>query len=119
MGGGQDTHSYISASNTTDRTRHPLSQKFHDLLKEMGEIRDRKGEDYGRDNDPYYNVRRGEGWGVKPWVNAMVRASDKMVRLEQMADRGSLSNEAARDSFLDLAVYALIGLILFEEEQEK
>jgi hypothetical protein len=46
----------------------------------------------------------------------MVRANDKVKRLQKLAKEGSLANEAARDSFMDLAVYALLALILFEEK---
>jgi len=49
----------------------------------------------------------------------MVRATDKLRRLQKVAQGGKLSNEAARDSFLDLAVYALIGLVLYEEGVDK
>jgi hypothetical protein len=50
-------------------------------------------------------------------VGAMVRANDKVKRLQKLAKEGKLSNESARDSFMDLAVYALLALILFEEVQ--
>ncbi len=33
------------------------SESFHALLKEMGELHDRKQEDYGTDGDPFANVR--------------------------------------------------------------
>jgi hypothetical protein len=45
----------------------------------------------------------------------MVRANDKVKRLQKLAKEGGLANESARDSFMDLAVYALLALILFEE----
>jgi hypothetical protein len=45
----------------------------------------------------------------------MVRANDKIKRLQKYAREGNLSNESARDSFMDLAVYALIALVLHEE----
>ncbi|MGH8522888.1 MAG: hypothetical protein ACREXY_01295, partial [Gammaproteobacteria bacterium] len=52
---------------------------------------------------------------VPEWVGAMIRATDKVRRLQTFARKGSLSNEGAEDAFLDLAVYAIIGLVLFRE----
>ena len=90
--------------------------RFHAILKELGDLHDKKQEDYGRKNDPFANVRGSTEWGLSPWIGAMVRANDKIKRLQKLARDGKLSNEAARDSFMDLAVYSIIGLVLYEEE---
>lgn len=96
----------------------PGDKRFHALLKEIGELHDKKQQDYGRDDDPFANVRGATEWDVEPWVGAMIRAQDKVRRLQQLARGRKLVNEGARDSFMDLAVYALIGLILWEEEND-
>jgi hypothetical protein len=96
---------------------HVGDPRFHALLKEIGDLHDKKQRDYGTDSDPFANVRGSLSWGVSPWVGAMVRANDKIKRLQKYALYGGLSNESARDSFMDLAVYALIGLILHDEEE--
>lgn len=93
-------------------------QQFHAILSEMGEMFDRKNKDYGQDSDPFANVRRSEQWGIAPWIGAMVRAGDKMTRLETFAQKGTLANEGVGDSLLDLAVYSIIALLLFREEQK-
>ena len=95
--------------------RHPASARFHAILKELGDLHDKKQADYGRATDPFANVRASEEWGIPAWVGAMVRATDKVRRLETFARRGSLANESAVDSFADLAVYAVIALVLYEE----
>ena len=97
-------------------SRHPNSARFHELLKEAGELHDRKQEDYGRGDDPFANVRSSADWGMPSWVGAMVRATDKVRRLQTFARKGELANESAEDAFMDLAVYALIALVLYEEE---
>jgi len=89
--------------------------RFHAVLREIGELHDRKQEDYGKENDPYRNVREGEEFGIPAWLNALSRANDKMVRLKQYACRGTLANESAEDSMKDLAVYAVIALVLHRE----
>lgn len=91
--------------------------RFHALLTELGELHDLKQTDYGADTDPFANVRASQEWGVRPWVGALVRLNDKVHRLKQFARRGFLANESAVDSLKDIAVYALIALILLKEEQ--
>jgi stalled ribosome alternative rescue factor ArfA len=48
----------------------------------------------------------------------MVRANDKIKRLQKYAHTGELANESVEDSFKDLAVYSLIALDLFRQELE-
>jgi hypothetical protein len=95
--------------------RHPLSERFHRILGEIGQLHDKKQADYGRPGDPFANVRSAGEWGIDAWVGAMVRATDKIKRLQKVAQGGSLENESVVDSFQDLAVYAIIGQVLWEE----
>lgn len=90
--------------------------RFHAILKEMGELHDRKQQDYGSDTDAFANVRASEQFGVEPWIGALVRLNDKVTRLQAFARKGELANESAEDSMLDIAVYAIIALILYREE---
>ena len=89
--------------------------RFHALLKQMGELHDKKQRDYGRDADAFANVRASEEFGVEAWIGCMIRAQDKLKRLQTYAQKGTLACEGVEDSFLDLAVYSLIGLILYRE----
>jgi hypothetical protein len=89
--------------------------RFHAALARLGELHDRKQSDYGRDMDPFANVRASEEWGTDAWIGSMMRATDKIRRLQTFARRGWLANESVLDAFDDLAVYSLIGRILFEE----
>lgn len=95
--------------------RHPASARFHELLAEIAELHDRKQQDYGSDTDPFANVRASERWGISGWVGALVRLNDKVARLQAFARKGVLANESADDSMRDIAVYALIALVLYEE----
>ena len=104
------------SNRPTDTQPTKGSPRFHEILREMGELHDRKQRDYGKPGDPFANVRGGEDWNIPAWVAAMVRASDKVRRLQQYARTGTLANEGVRDSFLDLAVYAIIALALWEEQ---
>lgn len=89
---------------------------FYDVLEEARAMHDRKNADYGEDEDPFSNVRASEDFGIPAWVGCMTRANDKMRRLQKAAKGGELANESVEDSLMDLAVYALIALCLFREE---
>lgn len=95
---------------------HPGSKKFYNNGIAAMLLHSQKQRDYGRDHDPFSNVRASEEWGVPGWVGCMIRANDKIRRLQTFAAKGNLANESVRDSFLDLAVYSLIGLTLYEEQ---
>lgn len=101
-----------------DREPRKGDPRFHALLEELGYLHDRKQEDYGADEDPFANIRASEEWGQEPWVGALMRANDKMHRLQRFAAKGELSNESAEDSMRDIAVYAMIALILYTEASE-
>lgn len=96
--------------------RHPASQMFHDLCNEMKRLHDRKQADYGRETDPFANVRATEEWGQPGWVGAMIRATDKLRRLQKVAQGGTLANEGVEDSLMDLAVYSIIALVLWRQD---
>lgn len=91
------------------------SPTFDAVLDELAAMHAKKNKDYGRAADPYANVRGSQEWGIPPWVGAMVRANDKVKRLQKFAQTGELANEGAEDSLIDLAVYSIIGLILYRE----
>ncbi len=91
--------------------------RFHAALAEIGELHDRKQADYGTDGDPFANVRASQDWGVPAWVGTMIRANDKVKRLQAAAQGSTLVNEGVEDSLLDIATYALIALVLFREQQ--
>ena len=96
--------------------RHPSSQRFHDLLDQCKALHDKKQQDYGREHDPFANVRASQDFGVPAWVGAMVRLNDKVKRLQALATGSTLQNEGALDSFQDILVYAGIAYVLYEEK---
>lgn len=89
--------------------------RFHAILAEIGRMHDRKQMDYGKTDDPFSNVKASEDFGIDGWIGAMVRANDKMRRIQKFAQSDTLVNESVEDSLLDLAVYSLIALILYRE----
>lgn len=105
--------------------RHPLSERFHDVLIEVGAMHDAKQADYGSQYDPFANIRESEKLGVPSWGGAALRMNDKMVRIQKAVrdtlDTGkpNLRNEGVKDSFLDMAVYAIIGLVCYEDWEDQ
>ena len=118
MSGGLDKRYYDKYRTPEVAQRHPSSQKFHDFCDQMKALHDKKQQDYGRANDPFANVRSTEDWGQPAWVGAMIRATDKLRRLQKAAQGGTMANESVEDSFMDLAVYSIIGLVLYREKEE-
>jgi hypothetical protein len=113
----------LGMPSLTEQKRHYLSEAFHAVLKEMAELHDTKQADYGRPatgtdaGDPFANLRAAANFGLSPWIGAAIRAGDKQGRIQAVARGQNLKNESVEDSFLDLAVYAIVGLILYREEQ--
>lgn len=79
-------------------------------------MHDKKQKDYGREGDPFANVRASADFGVPAWIGCTIRMNDKMKRLQKAARGGTMANESVEDSLLDLAVYAIIALVLRREE---
>lgn len=93
-------------------------QRLNALFDIARELSVKKQADYGRPEEPFANVKASEEWGIAPWVGAMVRLNDKVRRLQAHAQGDTLQNENAYDSFLDIAVYALIACRLYDEVPE-
>jgi len=98
---------------------HPTSQRFYDLCDAVKAMHASKSRDYGcpSGTDPLANIRNGAKFvGIPAWRGAMVRLSDKVTRLATFNATGSLTHEGVEDTLLDLASYALLSLLLYQEE---
>ena len=100
---------YLEEVTVDDKT------PFLEIVDEIVAMHNKKQADYGRTGDPFANVRASSDFGVDAWKGCMIRANDKMRRIQSFAVKGSLENESLEDSLLDLAVYSIIGLVLFRE----
>jgi hypothetical protein len=114
----KETYNLFESEPKPDLWQHATREgdpRFLALLDEIESLHAVKQRDYGTSVDPFANVRGSQEWGVEPWVGAMIRATDKVRRLQTYANKGTLANEGVEDSLLDLAVYSLIALVLFRE----
>ena len=94
--------------------------EFLKIVDEIIALHELKQADYGRVDagDPFANVRASEDFGIEGWVGAVIRANDKMRRLQKAARQGpeTLKNESVEDSLMDMATYSIIALCLFREK---
>lgn len=96
-----------------------MSQAFLDVvLFDLEQMHKAKSADYGSETDPFANIRNSAvAMGMEPWQGALVRINDKVHRLNAAARGSTLANEGIEDSLLDLASYAIIGLVLYRESK--
>lgn len=88
---------------------------FLKILDELRELHIKKSADYGTDEDRFANINAAKEVGIDPVLGCWLRAKDKVKRLDQFFRAGSLVNESAEDSFMDLAAYCLIAVSLGRE----
>ena len=94
---------------------HYGDPRFYQLLDEIAVLHSRKNFDYSKQDAPLSNFQRATALGVEPWRGVLVRMSDKWSRIEQLANGKTPKNESMRDSLVDLAVYALLCVLLQED----
>ena len=90
---------------------------FYKLLDEIKEIHSNKNHDYSGEGDPFRNFKLSENMGVPSWKGCLIRISDKFSRLCSFANKEEykVKDENIEDTLKDLAVYALICIILYRE----
>jgi len=93
------------------------NEEFAEILAELEAVHAKKSLDYGSDEDPLANIKASSDFGIPPYVGALLRLNDKIYRLKRYTTRGTLANESAEDSLRDIAVYAVIALQLFREQE--
>lgn len=96
-----------------------LNPRFFSLLQRMAELHNSKQHDYcGQGYDPLANLRASEALGIPAWKGCLVRMSDKWMRIRNFArqDVMAVKDESFIDTCLDLAVYALHEIVLFNEQ---
>jgi len=113
------TLTYIQTWNEYEKDE---VQKLISLCVEgMKQIHAIKGHDYGDRERPYQNCRISEEMGIPAWKGVLIRLSDKVERLCAFARQGELKvkDESIKDTCIDAANYAIIGLILYRETLPK
>ena len=98
----------------------PESKRFIELLDEIKDLHKRKNDGYAGKGatDPWANFRMAEMLGISAFEGCLVRMSDKYIRVCNLSKdpTNEQVGEAITDTLMDLAVYSLIAICLFEEE---
>lgn len=94
---------------------------FYKMLKQMADLHSRKNHDYAGTSDPLKNLRACKRLNLTPFLGVLVRLQDKWSRLEEFVKSGQLmvKNESVIDTLMDNAVYSLLAIILYEEQQKE
>jgi len=97
------------------------SERFYELLEDMKNTHNAKRHDYASTEDVFANFRHCEIAGIPAWKGVAVRISDKFSRIMGFArkERLEVKDESIKDTLVDMANYALIALILYEEDNGK
>jgi len=94
---------------------------FDALLRKMAMLHRRKNHDYSYSTSGqfYSNFRECCKLGIPAWKGILIRMSDKWARIMNFAGCGHLkvTDETVVDTLLDLAVYSLLCLLVYEKEQ--
>jgi len=91
---------------------------FNKLLTVMKKLHDNKSSDYAQDEDPLSNLRESKKLGIPPWIGVVLRMGDKMSRLQQLTHKNAKVKESIQDTLLDIAVYSLLAIELYEGSTE-
>ena len=97
---------------------HP---QFYELLEEMKRIHSKKNHDYAGTENPFKNFRISEDIGIPAWKGCLIRMSDKFSRICNFAkkEQYKVKDENIEDTLMDLAIYALIDIILYRERKKE
>lgn len=89
-----------------------FTQSVSNTFKEAEVLLLRKHKDYGPKN-----ISESPGGPIN---GLRVRMHDKLARINNLYDSGATpENESLRDSFIDMANYALIALLVLDRKWEK
>ena len=115
-------------AGTIDATKVPLGKMgeiktyhghpdFYKLLDKIEEIHSNKNHDYSGEGDPFRNFKMSEAMGIPAWKGCLIRMGDKYSRLCSFArkEEYKVKDENIEDTLMDLAIYALIDIILYRE----
>jgi len=97
------------------------SEQFYRLLENMKTVHDAKRHDYASKEDIFKNFRTCEMADIPAWKGVAIRIGDKFSRLMSFVKQEELKvkDESIKDTLIDMANYALICAILYDETKQK
>ena len=94
------------------------SKRFYEIIDVIKNLHDQKRHDYGANEDIFANFRLSELSGIPAWQGSVVRMGDKYARISNFIKKGDFKfkEESIKDTLMDMAIYSLITIVLYEEE---
>ena len=113
----------ISSTVETFETEYPeLSEEFKQITKEMYEMFAAKHMDYGLNNIALGgDILNNEGDKKFSLTGLAIRLTDKISRLKNLLLNGKnyVKGEGMEDTFIDIANYGIIGLLVGRDKWKK
>ena len=102
-------------------TSEEQSKRFTEILTTIKKLHDNKRHDYADTDDIFANFRLSNLAGISPWKGSVIRMGDKYARMSNFIKKGEFKfkEENIKDTLMDMAIYSLITMILFEEAEMK
>ena len=99
-------------------TSEEQSKRFTEILTTIKKLHDNKRHDYADTDDIFANFRLSNLAGISPWKGSVIRMGDKYARISNFIKKGDFKfkEESIKDTLMDMAIYSLITIILYEEE---
>jgi hypothetical protein len=97
-------------------------KEFAEILEKISALMLTKNHDYAGDADPLSNLKLCEGAGIPAWKGVCgVRLADKFSRIQNFCAKEALEvkDESIEDTLLDMAVYSMLGMILYRQSKQK
>lgn len=103
---------FVSDLNQLDPERNPEVDQHKELLDELNDLYARKNQDYGNGFD--------ESLDEDGLLVLKIRLGDKFKRFSQLINNEQMVNdESMRDTLIDLANYALMGVMWMDKNGEE
>lgn len=91
--------------------------RFDELIQKMKIIHTQKDKDYSG-SEELGNLKACQELGISPYVGVIMRISDKHKRICNLVKTGlkaEVDEEKLEDSLMDMAIYCILAIILYEE----
>jgi len=114
------TRSSISSWNSSCKPEPYCKRNKHldNILKEIGELHDKKNQDYAVDDNVYSNFEEAAvSGGISVYQVFRTMIGIKLARLNALTAKNKEPNfESISDTIIDLAVYACLYAAYYEEK---
>ena len=92
---------------------------YDEIVQRCKELTLRKNKDYGKDDDPLWNLKMCENGGIEAWKGVIVRLSDKFCRVLgfMKTEKFEVKDEGIMDTLQDIVNYSVFCIYLYEEKK--